>query len=289
MPKRMALLVVMGLAVVNTPMPGQAPHTDAPAPSFVVISIKPTAPDARGGRSYLGIPASQFVARNQTLNGLIAAAYNLTLQQVSGGPTWVDSDPYDILADPLGALTPTRDEQMSMLQTILGNRFKLTFHHEQKELPHYTLTVANNGSKLKESTMSPNASSVQGAGWNVLQGGLTGHPPQIFFIGMIVYPESLLLRGSNATMADLASVFGRSALDRPVVDKTGLLGRYNFDLRFTPDESQFGGKFREMTIDNLAKPALFTAIQEQLGLKLEPTKGPVDTIVIDHIDHPSSN
>jgi uncharacterized protein (TIGR03435 family) len=91
-------------------------------------------------------------------------------------------------------------------------------------------------------------------------------------------------------MAELAWVMQRAALDRPVVDKTGLSGRYDFDLEFTPDESQFGGVFGKLaSTDDSAKPSLFTAIQQQLGLRLEPAKGPIEALVIDHVERPSEN
>jgi uncharacterized protein (TIGR03435 family) len=264
-----------GRASGQTPAPqertpaAQRPTFDA----FEVASIRPTAPDWRGGRFIRMQGAHQFVARNHALRTLIAAAYNLTPQAVSGGPTWVDSSHYDILAETPGDVPPNYDEQMSMLRRLLADRFKLTFHREPREFSIYALTVAKNGSKLKESTVSPDELP-------------QGPPPLIF----VVSPQSVHLPGRDASMGELASVFQRSALDRPVIDQTGLPGRYDFDLEFTPDETVFGGALgKGGNADDSVKPGLFTALQDQLGLKLESTRGPVDVLVIDHIEEPSPN
>ena len=154
-----------------------------------------------------------------------------------------------------------------MLRKLLTARFKLTFHREQKELPIYALTIGKNGSKLKEGVAPPD-----------------GPRPLIF----VLSPQGVSLPGRNATMAELASVMQRAALDRPVMDKTGLSGRYDFDLEWTPDETQFGGQGPRETPES-TKPSLFAAIQEQLGLRLEGTKGPVDVLVIDKVERPSDN
>ena len=214
--------------------------------------------------------ALQFVARNHALNALIAAAYNLSLQAISGGPKWVVSDHYDILAKAPGEIRPNLGEQMSMLRNLLADRFKLTFHREQKELSIYVLSVAKNGPKLKESRLSAEAPP-------------EGPPPLVF----VVSPEVVRLPGRYATTGDLASVLQRSALGRPVVDRTELVGRYDFDLEFAPDETLWGGMLPRPA--NTDKPGLFEAIREQLGLRLEATKGPVETLVIDGVERPSGN
>jgi uncharacterized protein (TIGR03435 family) len=277
MPKSMALLLVVGFGGMTVPLPGyaQVPNAGGPRPSLEVATIKPTASDGQSSGLIQMQTNGQFAAKNQTLKALIAVAYNLTAGEISGEPTWVDSDHYDIFAEIPSKIRTPFDAPRTVLQKLLADRFKLTFHREQKEITIYTLTVAESGSKLKESsTVSSRAFSGRSLG------------PQV---GIVVYPESILLPGHNATMADLSSVLQRFALDCPVIDKTGLSGKYNFDLRFTPDSSQFQGTFREMNIDNFADPNLFTAIQEQLGLKLEPTKRLTEVIVIDSIERPSAN
>jgi uncharacterized protein (TIGR03435 family) len=258
----------------------QTPAARPAFDEFEVAIIKPTDPDFRG-RFIRMESTHQFVARNHGLNTLIAAAYNLNPRAISGGPAWIESDHYDILAKAPGDVRPNLDEQMAMLRKLLADRFKLTFHREQKEMSIYALTVAKGGSKvtgskvtgskLKESAMSPDDSPV-------------GPPPLIF----VVTPPAVRLPGRYATMAELASVFQRGMLDRPVVDQTGLLGRYDFDLEFTPDESQFGGVLGRPPSD-APLPGLFAALQQQLGLKLEATKGPVDVLVVDRAERPSEN
>jgi uncharacterized protein (TIGR03435 family) len=235
-----------------------------------VATIKPTDPGFQG-RFIRMESTHQLVARNHALNTLIAAAYNLNPRAISGGPAWIESDHYDILAKAPGEVRPNLDEQTAMLRKLLADRFKLTFHREQKELSIYALTVAKSGSKVKESAVSPDDSPI-------------GPPPLIF----VVTPPAVRLPGRYATMAELASVFQRGVLDRPVVDKTGLPGRYDFDLEFTPDETQFSGVLGRPPSD-APLPGLFAAIQQQLGLKLETTKGPVDVLVVDRAERPSEN
>ena len=213
----------------------------------------------------------EFAAKNHTLKTLVAAAYNLNPRAISGGPEWVDSGHYDIVAKAPSEVRPNLDEQMSMLRKLLADRFRLTFHREPKELRVYALTIAKGGSKLKESAVSPEASP-------------EGPPPLIF----VVSPQLVRLPGRNATMADLASVMQRAALDYPVLDKTGLSARYDFDLEFTPDETVFGGMLGKGS-DDSSRPDLLAAISQQLGLKLEATKGLVETMVIDHVERPTQN
>ena len=201
----------------------QSPAARPAFDAFEVAAIKPTGPDPKG--RYIRMQtAHQFAARNHALKTLLAAAYNLSPRAISGGPGWVDSDHYDILAKTPGAVRPTLDEQMSMLRKLLTDRFKLTFHREQKELSIYALAVARKGSLLKASSLTPDASP-------------EGPPPLIF----VLSPQGVALPGRNATMAELASVMQRAALDRPVVDKTGLSGRYDGQSRMFPEGGGEGG------------------------------------------------
>lgn len=154
-----------------------------------------------------------------------------------------------------------------MLRTLLADRFKLTFHREPQVFPIYVLEIAKGGSKLKQSSAPA-----------------TDQPSLV----STVYPQRILLPARNASMADLVSVMQRAILDRPVVDKTGLAGRYDFNLEWTPDESQFGGDVSPAASDAPIAP-FFTAIQQQLGLRLEATRGPIETVVVDHAEHPASN
>jgi uncharacterized protein (TIGR03435 family) len=235
---------------------------------FEVATVKPTAPDWRGGRYMRMQAAHQFAAKNYSLRVILSAAYNLTPKAISGGPAWMDSDTWDFLAESPGAVRPNLDEQMSMLRKLLTDRFKLGFHREQKEFAIYALTVAKGGPKLMEA--APDTSP-------------EGPPPLVF----ILSPGGARLPARNATMAELAWVMQRSAVDRPVVDKTGLSARYDFDLEWTPDETQFGGTVPAGP--EPPKPDLFAAMQQQLGLRLEATRGPIEAMVIDHVERPTAN
>jgi uncharacterized protein (TIGR03435 family) len=235
--------------------------------SFEVATIKPVDPDAKAGRYIIMQGNNRFVEKAYTLKLLIAAAYDLNPRTISGGPGWIESDHYDILAVTPGEIRPSHDEQMSMLRNLLADRFKLTFHREQKVFSIYELTVAKSGPKLKPSTAAPD------------------DPPALI---STVYPQRIVMPARNATMSDLSRLMQRAILDRPVVDKTGLSGRYDFDLEWAPDETQFGGEVPVAPAD-APSPPLFSAIQQQLGLRLEATRGPVAALVVDKAERPSAN
>ena len=158
---------------------------------------------------------------------------------------------------------------MAMLRTLLAERFKLTFHTEPKEFSVYALMVAKNGARLKESTAPPDES------------------PRL--INTVFPGDRIVLPARNATMPQFASMLQRAVLDRPVLDKTNLPGKYDFDLEWTPDDTQFGGNLPAIAPENSGKPDLFAAMQQQLGLRLEPSRGAVDAIVIDGVQKPSEN
>jgi uncharacterized protein (TIGR03435 family) len=237
--------------------------------SFEVATIKPSDPESLG-RWIRMQSANQFAARNHTLKTLIAAAYNLHPHAISGGPAWIDSERYDIVARTPGAERPSLDEQMAMLRTLLAERFGLRFHRERKELSIYALTVAKGGPKLRAPAPVTNPE---------------GAPALVF----VLSPQGASMPGHSATMAEVASVLQRAALDRPVVDQTGLSERYDFDLKFLPDETQFGGINRWDQNQEDRWPDLFAAVQQQLGLRLQAGRGPVETLVIDRAERPSAN
>jgi uncharacterized protein (TIGR03435 family) len=199
---------------------------------------------------------------------LITFAYGLQSKQIVGAPDWMQSDKWDLDAQPDGEGQPNDKQWKAMLQKLIADRFKLTSHRDQKELSVYALVVGKNGSKLTKSEGDPN--------------GLPG----LFFRGLGNLPAR------NATMADFAGLLQGAVLDRPVVDRTGLTGRFDFVLKWTPDETQFtsfGIKIPPPSDPASAPPGLFTAIQEQLGLKLDSTKAPVEVLMIDHVEKPSEN
>lgn len=242
----------------------QAPPRE---PSFDVASIKQVESGPKSARYIVMQGPHRFVEKDYTLKLLIAAAYNLNPKAVTGGPSWMESLHYDILALTPGEKQPSHDDQMAMLRTLLSDRFKLSFHREPRVFSIYVLEVAKGGSKLKASTAAP-----------------TDQP----YLISTVYSGRIVMPAKNASMADFVSVLQRAILDRPVIDKTGLAGRYDFNLEWAPDESQFNGDVSAAPSDAPESP-FFTAIQQQLGLRLEAARGPVNAIVVDHAEPPSPN
>ena len=258
----------------------------APAPSqFEVASIKPSSADASGGyMTILGRASDRFTARNLELMLLIRAAYGIPMgaddSRVTGGPSWLRSEKYDVDAKVDSAVvdelkTLSQDQrtlaQLQMLQAFLADRCKLAIHSETKDLAIYTLVIAKNGPKLQDA--KPGETTSLGSGGNGETRSITGQA------------------GSMAGLVRRLSV----SLSCPVVDKTGLAGKYDFKLEWTPDDSQAQGLSTGAPNDRPAPPSdsnapsFFQAIQEQLGLKLVSGKGPVEVFVIDHVERPSAN
>jgi len=259
---------VAALAFSTSAILAQSPAPRPKFDAFEVATVKPVDSDAKSGRYITMQGTNRFVEKAYTLKLLIAAAYDLNPRTISGGPAWIGTDHYDILAVTPGDVRPDHDEQMTMLRSLLADRFKLTFHREPKVFSIYQLELTKNGPKLKESTAHSDDPVVVGPG--------------------VVYPQRIVLPGRNATMGNFVSLLQRAILDRPVVDKTGLSGRYDFDLEWAPDETQFGGDVPPATAA-ATSPPLFEAIQQELGLKLEATKGPVDALVVDTAERPAAN
>jgi len=236
--------------------------------AFEVATIKPVDPDAQAGRYITMKSTHQLVAKNHTVRTLIMAAYYLHTRAVVGGPSWADTDRFEIQAVTPGEGRPSTDEQMAMIRKLLTDRFHLVFHREPKEMPVYAIVPAKSGPKLGEANTPADKAPI---------------------LAVHMFPDHVEFPARNATMLDFVSVLQRAAMDRPVVDRTGLKGRYDFDLVWTPDDSQFGGlKFAEPA-DGPRKPDLYAAMQQQLGLRLEATKAPVDILVIDRVDRPTEN
>lgn len=260
-------VLAFSLAVLLLFTASQQAQTAVAAPAFEVATIRPVDPQPNEGRFIKMESANRFVAKSYTVKLLIAAAYDLNPKAISGGPTWIDTDRFDISAVTAGEARPTRDQQMAMLRALLTERFALTFHRQQKQFAIYLLTLSGDGAKLKSSGASANDPS------SVIS---------------TVYPGRIVMPARNASMGDFASVLQRAVLDRPVVNKTGLTGRYDFDLDWSPSGREFGGDIPAAGED-ASSPPLFTAVQQQLGLKLEATHGPAEAFVIDEVERPSAN
>lgn len=247
------------------PAPPRAMAADAPA-VFEVATIKPSNPDTPG--KIFTVKGRQVITINTTVGDLISFSYGVHAKQVVGAPSWVETDKYDVTGQPEAQGLPNQVQLKAMVQKLLTDRMGLVVHRESRVLPVYALVPGEKGPKLTKNDTNPN--------------GL----PSLMFRGLGVLPAL------NATMADLAMAMQGAVLDRPVVDKTGLPGRFDFTLTWTPDDSQFasmGVRVPPPPTDVNAPPGLFTAIQEQLGLKLESTKASVEVLVVDKVERPSQN
>ena len=248
-----------------------APPTKMPAsanPVFEVATIKPSRPDERF--SILVNRSGMLNTTNTSLNDLIKFAYDVHPQQITGGPSWFEMEKYDVQGKPDTAGMPNAKQLKGMMQKLLAERFALTFHRDKKELSVYAITVAKTGAKLAKSDGDPNGLPGFGGGG----------------------PRGMNVR--NATMAEFASVLQANIVERPVVDQTGFgATRYDFILKWTPDGSQRPPGAPDATAPAAAAddapPDLFAAFQQQLGLRLQATKAPVDVLVIDHVEKPSAN
>lgn len=244
---------------------------------FEAASIKPSAPAAMGNIrvGMQMMPGGRISMSGVTVKLLIQQGYGVRDFQIVGGPPWLGSERYDITAKPEAAAT--QDQVKVMIQALLKDRFQLQFHRETKELPTYALVVAKGGPKLKAAEVS--AGGGEGGG----RGGGRG---QMRMMGRGHFDAQGVPVSALAT-------FLSNALGRSVIDKTGLQGDYDLKLDWTPDEAQ-GGPMRVAGGDSAAPAdnngvSIFTALQDQLGLKMESTKGPVEILVIEKAEKASEN
>jgi len=227
-------------------------------PAFEVASIKPH----KGAYTVVGVRISgpKVTIEAYGLEGLIMDAYQLSeSNQISGGPPWMSADSvrFDIAAIAPGEVVPSNENVRLMLRTLLADRFRLKVHRVTGERPVYALVVAKNGPKLKESAPDKESSITAGGA------------------------KTAQITMANVTAERLAIQLS-SGLDRPVVDKTGLKGHYDVKLNWIPE-------FAGPPPPGSDGVNLFTAVQEQLGLRLEPQKASIDILVIDHVEKPTEN
>jgi uncharacterized protein (TIGR03435 family) len=325
-----AALIVFGLVSAaptwaqsqSTTSSASAPMAGPPLPpvyEYEVASFKPFKPGSEGPgvmRFGMSMAPDSFTASGYTMQDLITMAYGIRDFQLSGAPSWLNSDRYDVeakmdssTADALQKLNQDDRnlQRQKMLQALLADRLKLTIHRETKDGQVYMLVVGKNGSKLKEATAEELASAPPtgprggggvgtGGGGGGGRGTVTrGAPP----------PGSMTMsmgRGGTQSMtlqaipiSGFVDMLARN-VGRPVVDKTGLMGKYDIKLEWTRDDAQMqpppgGGPttVNGQPVPESNAPPLMEAIQEQLGLKLESGKGPIENIVIDHVEKPSDN
>lgn len=274
-------------ASISSPAAAEPPH-------FEVASIKPAAPDQRGTFIRPG-PNGGINISNMPLKEMIVLAWQIQPFQVSGGPSWIESLRWDITATGNHKFNP--DEMPLLVQSLLLDRFQLKIHHETKDLPVYALVLANKDGKLgpqlipsKEGSCTPFDPSKP----LPPPGRDPGKPPAMGCGGMFMGLDRL---GATSITIDRMIPMLSRMLGRTVIDKTGLTGKYDAQMQWTPDPAQLqqmappGGLPPNMPAPQIDPngPSLFTALQEQLGLKLESQKGPVDIVVIDSVEKPSEN
>jgi uncharacterized protein (TIGR03435 family) len=233
--------------------------------TFEVASIKPSKPGGRGG-GIKALPGGQeYKAKNVPVKLIISLMYRVPMGQISGGPGWLDTDFYDIEAK--ADRSYNLDDLHTMFQNLLADEFKLKFHEETKEGPVYALMVDKSGSKMKVNE-SPQDFEIP------LRGGKDG----VTIGTRVPMPYLCYWLGLNPVRND----------GRPVIDRTGLTGNYDFTLSFAP-ELPPGFPKENLPPGLLDRPTIFDALKQQLGLKLEAQKGPVEYYVIDHVEKPAEN
>jgi uncharacterized protein (TIGR03435 family) len=228
--------------------------------AFEVASVKPSLPGRPGGAS---LDAGHFICSGMTLRSVIFSVYGAPAWRLAGGPAWLDTDPWDIAATLPPNMPAEREDLMResdlMVQALLAQRFKLRVHREMREQAVYELVVAKGGSKLKPSSTDK---------FSVKTG--RGHF-EFHHASMAVLVSFLYCR----------STYCQQVADRPVLDMTGIKGFFDLTLDWTPDT---------VRPDPAATgPSLFTALEEQTGLQLEPRKSPFEFLVIDHVEKPGEN
>jgi uncharacterized protein (TIGR03435 family) len=301
--RRKPLLTVAGLLALGTPVLfGSSHSTQTPAQSqdqkgsaaqsvFEVASIKLNKHES--GMMRLGLWGERFLVSGMTTQGLIREIFGIQDDQIIGQPRWLNSEMYDIQAKVESAEAERLNhlsfdqrlvEYRRMLQTLLVDRFRLAFHREFRDLPMFALVVAKKGTKIEEAKPGDTYPN----GMKDLEG--EGH-------GDVMRIQRGLLVGQGIPISNLVEMLSQLGLGLVIVDKTGLTAKYDFTLQWTPDQGtpRFKGTdgspqpAGSSPLADSFGPSLFTAMEEQLGLKLEKQKGPVDVLVIDHIEKPSGN
>jgi uncharacterized protein (TIGR03435 family) len=293
------------------PLPGLAGFVESPttgpnAPRFAVASVKHNKAGAGGTGGSFGqtLPGGQVRSTNFTLLMLIRQAYGLTMtDQLIGGPSWIETYGFDVDAKPAASVTVT--QARLMLRTLLAERFKLVIRREPREQPIYALVLARRdgtlGPQIKRSTGAcvpfvPGFARAAGGGdAGAADSTKPGPQPQPGQPGRRcgVGPDGDTLKAGSATMTTLISIL-TPTVDRPIIDRTGLVGMFDFDLRYAGGGMLLGrGRGAAVSpdapVDPAGLPSLFTALPEQLGLRLDAQRGPVDVLAVQSAELPTEN
>jgi uncharacterized protein (TIGR03435 family) len=276
--KKGLLLVVVAVASV-----AMLRAQELSTPTFDVAAIKPAADTTAFSFSFVQ-PGGRYIGQNMNLRLLIKTAYGVHNSQIIGGPSWIDSDRWDINAKAEGYKDAMafRDMSRLMVRPLLADRFKLVFHHELREIPVYALVAAKANAQFGPSFRRndgrdcdkpmPPFPAIEGA----------AEPPFRFICGADGFNTRHL--GARAmTLNYMLIGLARTSLDRPVVDHTLLTGKFDWEVQWVPEDLQVDGARRP------EGPGIFEAFRDQLGLKLEPGRDRVDVLVIDHAERPETD
>lgn len=280
---RTVFITAIGV-LVATSGPATAGHYLPQSPAFEVASVKPHPADQIQPSSMVAEPGGRFTARNIPLRFVIRTAYQIQDDQIVDGPSWLSSDRFDITAKAEDGASPA--DLAPMLQALLADRFKLIFHRETRELPTFELLLARPdgalGPRMKRNDCVPDL--------NARPAPAPGGPPRCGSISNGFGRLTL-----SAAPVPVMTQFLSPAVNRVVIDRTGLSGNFDVDLTWTPERlpARAPGtppdqaiRVNGVEIDPNG-PSIFTAVREQLGLKLESAKGPVEVLAIDHVEQPS--
>lgn len=255
-------VLALALTVFSWQLCGQMtdvkPMAASAHPSFEVATINPSKPDDQSAGFHLD--GKNVFAENETMNDLISFVYGVHVKQIVDAPSWFGSERFDIkgFADVEGE--PNITQYREMMKKLLADRFHLQFEKQKREMACFVLTVTKGGPKMEATKSAPDAGQDETGSMN------NGH---VFW------------RFTNVSMVEFAQFLQMAVVDRPVVDRTELKGKYDFKLEWTSSP--------EASTDPSAAPGFLTAVQEQAGLKVEPTKAEVDVLAITHVEQPSAN
>jgi len=231
---------------------------------FAVATIRPSRPEETLS---IVVSGRRFSTTQASLKDLITYAYMLHSRQITGGPAWLETDKFDVVAETDNNDRLKQPEARKMVQQLLADRFHLGFHRDRKELSIYEIVSANEKPKLVKSPGDSNG------------------------FGTVGFPTLGEMVVKNATIAEFANFLKRYVLDRPVLDESGIEGSYEFKLEWTADESQFIGRTIQIPAPSrsVEPPDLFTAVHQQLGLRLVAKKGLAPVLVVDRVEKPTEN
>jgi uncharacterized protein (TIGR03435 family) len=280
------VFLVMSITFLIGAQEGQDDSQDKPAPSkFEVASLKRNLGTPAGRMTFQASPGGRFTAENMPLRLLMQRAYGVRPFQISGGPGWIDSDRFDITAKADG---PALESQIigPMLQALLEERFRLILHRETKEIAVLNLTQVAGGKFA--ASKSADCANVEPA---PLPPG--GSPMPCHEVVLSLSPDGARLRGEQANTSQLVVTLA-NILGRPVIDRTSNPGWFDLDLEVSMDGlegvlSLLGLPNRTDQAPDNPKPSIFTALTERVGLKLVAGKGPVEVLVIEHVERPAVN